>query len=172
MSVYDALVRMAQRWVMRYPLIDPQGNFGSIDNDPPAAYRYTECRLSSLAEELLRDIDKNTVDFVPNYKESTTEPSVLPAGLPNLLMNGSTGIAVGMTTNIPPHNLSELIDAIFLIIDTPTCTVDEIMQILPGPDFPTGGTIAGTKGIEQYMRTGRGIVRVRGTAHVEELKGG
>lgn len=171
-SVYDALVRMAQKWVMRYPLIDPQGNFGSVDGDPPAAYRYTEARLHAMAEELMRDIDLDTVDFVPNYKESTTEPSVVPAGLPNLLMNGSTGIAVGMTTNIPPHNLSELINAINLIIDKPNCTIDELMLLIPGPDFPTGGSIFGTTGIEQYMRTGRGIVRVRGSAHTEELKNG
>ncbi|MEO0794758.1 MAG: DNA gyrase subunit A [Verrucomicrobiota bacterium] len=172
MSVYDALVRMGQRWVMRYPLIDPQGNFGSVDGDPPAAYRYTECRLTAIAEELMRDIDKDTVDFVPNYKESTTEPSVVPSGLPNLLMNGSTGIAVGMTTNIPPHNLTELTAAINMIINQPNCTVDDLMQVLPGPDFPTGGTIAGRKGIDQYMRTGRGIVRIKGTAHTEELKNG
>ncbi|WOO43050.1 DNA gyrase subunit A [Rubellicoccus peritrichatus] len=171
-SVYDALVRMAQKWVMRYPLIDPQGNFGSVDGDPPAAYRYTEARLHAMAEELMRDIDMDTVDFVPNYKESTTEPSVVPAGLPNLLMNGSTGIAVGMTTNIPPHNLTELINGINLIIDKPNCTIDELMLLIPGPDFPTGGTISGTTGIEQYMRTGRGIVRVRGSAHTEELKNG
>jgi len=171
-SVYDALVRMGQRWVMRYLLVDPQGNFGSIDGDPPAAYRYTECRLTAIAEELMRDIDKETVDFVPNYKESTTEPSVVPSGLPNLLMNGSTGIAVGMTTNIPPHNLTELTAAINMIIDNPNCTIDDIMTVLPGPDFPTGGTISGRKGIEQYMRTGRGIVRIKGTAHTEELKNG
>jgi len=172
MSVYDALVRMGQRWVMRYPLIDPQGNFGSVDGDPPAAYRYTECRLTAIAEELLRDIDKETVDFVPNYKESTTEPSVVPSGLPNLLMNGSTGIAVGMTTNIPPHNLNELVAAINLIIDNPNADIDDIMKVLPGPDFPSGGTISGVKGIEQYMRTGRGIVRIKGSAHTEELKNG
>lgn len=171
-SVYDALVRMGQGWVMRNQLVDPQGNFGSIDGDPPAAYRYTECRLTAIGEELMRDIDQNTVDFVPNYKESTTEPAVVPSALPNLLMNGSTGIAVGMTTNIPPHNLGELINAINLMIDSPNCTVDDIMRVLPGPDFPTGGTIAGHAGIEQYMKTGRGIVRIRGTAHVEELKNG
>lgn len=171
-SVYDALVRMGQHWVMRYPLIDPQGNFGSIDGDPPAAYRYTESRLAAIAEELMRDIDKETVDFVPNYNEETTEPSVVPCGLPNLLMNGSTGIAVGMTTNIPPHNLSELTAAINMLIDTPNCSIDDIMKVLPGPDFPTGGAISGRKGIDQYMRTGRGIVRVKGTAHTEELKNG
>ncbi|MGF1451729.1 MAG: DNA gyrase subunit A, partial [Opitutales bacterium] len=171
-SVYDTLVRMAQPWVMRYPLIDPQGNFGSVDGDPPAAYRYTESRLTALAEELLRDLDCDTVDFTPNFDETVVEPSVLPAGLPHLLMNGSTGIAVGMTTNIPPHNLGELIDATCAIIDNPNLTLDELIKIVPGPDFPTGGTIAGRKGIEEYMRTGRGIVRIKGTAHVEEIKGG
>ena len=171
-SVYDTLVRMAQRWVMRYPAVDPQGNFGSIDGDAAAAYRYTECRLTAIAEELLKDLDSDTVDFVPNYKESTTEPSVLPSALPNLLMNGSTGIAVGMTTNIPPHNLGELINAICLMIDTPNCEVEDIMKLVPGPDFPTGGSIVGTKGIDSYMKTGRGIVRIKGTAHTEELKGG
>jgi len=168
-SVYDTLVRMAQNWVMRYPLIDPQGNFGSIDGDPPAAYRYTECRLTNLAEDLLRDIDEDTVDFVANYKESTTEPTVLPAGLPHLLMNGSTGIAVGMTTNIPPHNLGELIDAAIAIIENPNIEIDEILKMMPGPDFPTGGVISGRDGIEKYMRTGRGIVRIRGVALVEEM---
>ena len=171
-SVYDTLVRLAQPWVMRYPLIDPQGNFGSVDGDAPAAYRYTECRLTSLAEEMLKDIDAETVDFVPNYKESTTEPSVLPAAFPELLVNGSTGIAVGMTTNIPPHNLRETIDAVCLVIDNPQSTIDDIMQVLPGPDFPTGGTINGYSGIESYMRTGRGIVRMKGTIEVEENSAG
>lgn len=171
-SVYDTLVRMAQHWVMRYPLIEPQGNFGSVDGDPPAAYRYTECRLQSIAEDLLRNIDEDTVDFVANYKESTTEPSVLPAALPHLLMNGSTGIAVGMTTNIPPHNLGELVDAVCAVIDEPNLSIDEVMKILPGPDFPTGGTINGRAGIESYMRTGRGIVRMRGKMLVEEVDGG
>jgi DNA gyrase subunit A len=171
-SVYDTLVRMAQNWVMRYPLIQPQGNFGSVDGDPPAAYRYTEARMTAIAEEMLRSIDEDTVDFVPNYKESTTEPSVLPAALPQLLMNGSTGIAVGMTTNIPPHNLGELVDGINAYIDNPSISIDEVMQLIPGPDFPTGGSIAGRKGIESYMRTGKGIVRTKGTAHLEQLKGG
>ena len=171
-SVYDALVRLGQSWIMRYSLIDPQGNFGSIDGDPPAAYRYTECRLNEAAEDLLRDIDEDTVDFVPNYKESTTEPTVLPAALPNLLMNGSTGIAVGMATNIPPHNLNELIDATCAIIDKPAITIDELCHIITGPDFPTGGTISGRQGIISYLKTGRGIVRVRGKAHTEETKGG
>lgn len=171
-SVYDTLVRMAQPWVMRYPLIDPQGNFGSVDGDPPAAYRYTECRLTQVAEEMLANIDEDTVDFVPNYKESTTEPSVLPASLPNLLMNGSTGIAVGMTTNIPPHNLNELINATCAVIEDPNISIDELLKLMPGPDFPTGGTIAGLSGIHSYMRTGRGIVRIKGTVHVEQLKNG
>jgi DNA gyrase subunit A len=171
-SVYDTLVRLAQPWVMRYQLIDPQGNFGSVDGDPPAAYRYTECRLRDISEELLKDIDEETVDFAPNYKESTTEPTVLPAALPNLLINGSTGIAVGMTTNIPPHNLGEIIDATCAIIDRPHITVEELATLIPGPDFPTGGYINGRAGIKSYLTTGKGIVRMRGKAHTEELKGG
>lgn len=171
-SVYDTLVRLAQPWVMRYPLIDPQGNFGSVDGDPPAAYRYTEARLRDIAEDLLKDIEEDTVDFVPNYKESTTEPTVLPSALPNLLMNGSTGIAVGMTTNIPPHNLDEIIDATCAIIENPRISVDDICGIIQGPDFPTGGTITGREGILSYLKTGKGIVRTRGKAHTEELKGG
>ena len=171
-SVYDTLVRMAQPWVMRYPLIDGQGNFGSVDGDSAAAYRYTECRLTKLSEEVLKDIDEDTVDFIPNYKESTTEPSVLPSSLPGLLMNGSTGIAVGMATNIPPHNLRELIDAICTLIDDPTISIDELITILPGPDFPTGGSIAGRTGIKSYMNTGRGIVRMRGSMHIEDLPSG
>jgi DNA gyrase subunit A len=171
-SVYDTLVRMAQTWVMRYPLIDPQGNFGSVDGDPPAAYRYTESRLNAIAEELLQDIEEDTVDFVPNYKESTTEPTVLPAGLPNLLMNGSTGIAVGMATNIPPHNLDEIIDAACAMIDRPGISVLDLCNIIKGPDFPTGGTISGREGILSYLQTGKGIVRIRGKAHTEEMKSG
>jgi DNA gyrase subunit A len=171
-SVYDTLVRLAQGWVMRYPLIDPQGNFGSVDGDPPAAYRYTEARLTEIAEELLRDIDEDTVEFVANYKESTTEPFVLPSALPNLLMNGSTGIAVGMATNIPPHNLDEVIDATIAVLDNPGVSLDELVRIVRGPDFPTGGQIIGTAGIDSYLRTGRGIVRMRGKASIEEMKGG
>lgn len=171
-SVYDTLVRMAQTWVMRYPLIEPQGNFGSVDGDPAAAYRYTECRLNAIAEDLLADIEEDTVDFVPNYKESTTEPTVLPAALPNLLMNGSTGIAVGMATNIPPHNLDEIIDAACVVIDNPRVSIDELCSIIKGPDFPTGGIIAGREGILSYLKTGKGIVRTRGRAHTEETKGG
>jgi DNA gyrase subunit A len=171
-SVYDTLVRLAQSWVMRYPLIDPQGNFGSVDGDPPAAYRYTEARLRDVAEELLKDIEEDTVDFAPNYKESTTEPTVLPSALPNLLMNGSTGIAVGMTTNIPPHNLGEIIAATCAIIDRPSIPVEELATYIPGPDFPTGGYINGRAGIKSYLTTGKGIVKMRGKAHTEELKGG
>ena len=171
-SVYDTLTRLAQDWVMRYPLVIPQGNFGSIEGDSAAAYRYTECKLAELAEDMMADIDSDTVDFVPNYKETTTEPSVLPAAVPMLLMNGSTGIAVGMTTNIPPHNLGELIDASCMIIDNPSVAISELMNIIKGPDFPTGGVIVGKTGIENYMKTGRGIVKVRGVASVEELKNG
>ena len=170
-SVYDTLVRLAQNWVMRYPLIIPQGNFGSIDGDSAAAYRYTECKLENIAEDLLKDIDEDTVNFVPNYKESITEPSVLPAALPNLLMNGSTGIAVGMTTNIPPHNLNELIDASCAIIDNPHIDLDSLIELIPGPDFPGGGFIHGKSGIESYLKTGRGIVRTRGIADVLETNG-
>jgi len=171
-SVYDTLVRLAQRWVLRVPLIDPQGNFGSVDGDPAAAYRYTECRLTATAEELLKNLDEDTVDFQPNYNEESTEPTVLPAGLPNLLMNGSTGIAVGMTTNIPPHNLGELIDGTIALINDPNITIDDLMEIIKGPDFPTGGAILGSEGTDKYMRTGRGIVRMRGIMHTEELKNG
>ena len=171
-SVYDTLVRLAQNWVMRYTLIDPQGNFGSVDGDPAAAYRYTEARLKNIAEDLLADIEEDTVDFAPNYKESTTEPTVLPSALPNLLMNGSTGIAVGMATNIPPHNLHEIIAATCAIIDNPRVSVDELCTLIQGPDFPTGGIIAGREGILSYLKTGKGIVRIRGKAHTEETKTG
>lgn len=171
-SVYDTLTRLAQDWVMRYPLVMPQGNFGSIEGDSPAAYRYTECKLAEIAEDLLSDIDCDTVDFMPNYKETTTEPVVLPSALPTLLMNGSTGIAVGMTTNIPPHNLGELIDGICMLIDNPSLPMADLMQVIKGPDFPTGGMIVGRGGIDSYMKTGRGIVRIRGVANVEELKNG
>ncbi|MDR0755316.1 MAG: DNA gyrase subunit A [Puniceicoccales bacterium] len=171
-SVYDALVRMAQGWVMRYPLVDPQGNFGSIDGDSAAAYRYTECRLKDIAEELLKDIDEDTVDFTANYKESTVEPVVLPSALPSLLMNGSTGIAVGMTTNIPPHNLKELLDALFILIDRPEASIEDILKVIQGPDFPTGGTVVGLEGVSNYLKTGRGIIHVRGEAHCEDLGNG
>ena len=168
MAVYDALVRMAQNFSLRYPLIDGQGNFGSIDGDPPAAYRYTEARLSKIAMEMLRDIDKNTVDFIPNFDGRLKEPTVLPALLPNLLVNGSTGIAVGMSTNIPPHNLNEIIDALLHLIDNPECKDEEIFEIIQGPDFPTGGIIFGKKGIYDYFRTGRGSVTVRAKYYIEE----
>ncbi|MDR1437870.1 MAG: DNA gyrase subunit A [Puniceicoccales bacterium] len=169
-SVYDALVRLAQYWVMRYPLILSQGNFGSIDGDSAAAYRYTECKLSRMAEDLLRDLDEDTVDYMANYKESTLEPVVLPSALPNLLLNGSTGIAVGMTTNIPPHNLHEILSALISIIDNPELSFSELASIIRGPDFPTGGEIVGMEGINSYFRTGRGIVRVRGKIRREETR--
>ncbi|MDR2981677.1 MAG: DNA gyrase subunit A, partial [Puniceicoccales bacterium] len=171
-SVYDTLVRMAQDWVMRYPLIIPQGNFGSIEGDGAAAYRYTEAKLAEISGDLIAELDEDTVDFAPNYKESTTEPTVLPCRLPHLLMNGSTGIAVGMTTNIPPHNLAELTEVTCRLIDNPNLSFEEIESIIQGPDFPTGGIINGREAISQYIRTGRGVVRTRGVAHVEELKGG
>ena len=166
-AIYDALVRLGQDFAMRYPLVHPQGNFGSIDNDSPAAMRYTEARLSRLATEMLRDIDADTVDFVPNYDESRQEPLVLPARFPNLLVNGATGIAVGMATNIPPHNLRESIDAVVAYIDDPAIDVKGLMRHLKGPDFPTGGMIVGHAGIRDAYETGRGRVIVRGRAHVE-----
>jgi DNA gyrase subunit A len=171
-AVYDTLVRMAQPFAMRYPLVDGQGNFGSIDGDNAAAYRYTEARLTSMAEELLADIEKNTVDMVKNYNGELDEPSVLPARMPNLLMNGSTGIAVGMATNIPPHNLNELVDAIVHLIDHPDATVDDLTKFVKGPDFPTGGILCGMKPIAEMYRTGRGQLRVRGRAGIEESKQG
>jgi DNA gyrase subunit A len=166
-AIYDTLVRMAQDFNMRYPLIDGQGNFGSIDGDPPAAMRYTESRLTRLAEEMLADIDKDTVDFVPNYDESRTEPTVLPSRIPNLLINGSSGIAVGMATNIPTHNLTEVIDALMLLIDNPEVGLDKVMRVIKGPDFPTGGFICGTQGIKDAYKTGRGILTLRGKATIE-----
>jgi DNA gyrase subunit A len=170
--IYDTLVRMAQPFSLRYPLVDGQGNFGSIDDDPPAAQRYTECRLARLATELLRDIDMDTVDFVPNYDESQREPVVLPSRFPNLLVNGSSGIAVGMATNMPPHNLSETIDAIVSLIDKPNANADDLMKHVKGPDFPTGAIIVGRSGIRDAYRTGRGRIVMRARAHVEELRGG
>ena len=167
-AVYDTLVRMAQDFNLRYPLVDGQGNFGSVDGDNPAAMRYTEARLTAIADELLVDIDKNTVDYQPNYDASMQEPKVLPARLPNLLLNGSAGIAVGMATNIPPHNLHELCDAIVHLIDNPEATVEELMAFVQGPDFPTGGTILGTEGIRAAYATGRGRVVIRAKAFVEE----
>jgi DNA gyrase subunit A len=171
-AVYDALARLAQPWNMRYPLIDGQGNFGSVDGDPPAAMRYTEARLSAIAEELLFDIDKDTVDFRDNFDGSYREPTVLPARLPNLLLNGSAGIAVGMATNIPPHNLGELCDAITLLIDNPDVTIDELIKVMPGPDFPTAGLILGTEGIMNAYTTGRGHITLRAKAHIEEAARG
>jgi DNA gyrase subunit A len=166
-AVYDALVRMAQDFNLRYPLIDGQGNFGSIDGDPAAAYRYTECRLKALAEELLADIAKDTVDFIPNFDESTEEPLVLPTRVPNLLINGSDGIAVGMATKIPPHNLTEVINATILMIEKPTATLDEVLKLVPGPDFPTGAYIYGRSGIKSAYETGRGQFTMRAKAAIE-----
>ncbi len=166
-AVYDTIVRMAQGFSMRYPLVDGQGNFGSIDGDPPAAMRYTEIRMQRLAHEMLEDLDKETVDFVPNYDGSLTEPAVLPAKIPNLLINGSAGIAVGMATNIPPHNLTEAVDALCALIENPSLDVAALMRHLPGPDFPTGGIIHGREGIREAYTTGRGIIRVRARVTVE-----
>jgi DNA gyrase subunit A len=171
-AIYDALVRMGQSFSLRYPLVDGQGYFGSIDGDPPAAMRYSEARLSRIATELLRDIDADTVDFIPNYDESRREPSVLPARFPNLLVNGSTGIAVGMATNIPPHNLSEVVDGIVAMIEDPDIDVERLSRHVKGPDFPTGGTIVGRGGIKDAYRSGRGRITVRGRAHIEQLRGG
>ena len=170
--IYPTLVRMAQDWVMRYTLINGQGNFGSIDGDPPAAMRYTEARLTSAAMALMEDLDKDTVDHVPNYDETKTEPTVFPARFPNLLCNGSSGIAVGMATNIPPHNLGELIQATLLLLDDRNTTVDDIMKVMPGPDFPTGGIICGYRGIKEAFHTGRGKVILRALMRVEDMPTG
>jgi len=169
-AVYDTIVRMAQDFSLRYPLVDGQGNFGSVDGDSPAAMRYTEIRMAKMAHEMLEDLDKETVDWLPNYDESLTEPSVLPAKIPCLLINGSSGIAVGMTTNIPPHNLSEIIVAATAAIDNPDIPLEELMAIVPGPDFPTGGIIHGTKGIYDAYKTGKGVIRIRAKAIVEKDK--
>src|SRR3712207_4898137 len=171
-AVYDALARLAQEWNMRYPLVDGQGNFGSVDGDAPAAMRYTEARLARIAEELLFDIEKNTIDFKPNFDGSYQEPTILPAKLPNLLLNGAAGIAVGMATNVPPHNLGELCDAITHLVDNPEATVEDLMQYLPGPDFPTGGVILGTDGIVNAYSTGKGLIVLRAKAHIEEAARG
>ena len=171
-SVYGALVRLAQTFSMRYPLVEGQGNFGSVDGDPPAAYRYTEARMARMANLMLEDIDKDTVDFVPNFDDTTKEPEVLPARIPNLLINGSQGIAVGMATNIPPHNLSEVINAAEYLIDHPDCNVLELMNFIQGPDFPTGGIIMGRSGIRAAYATGRGKITLRGRAEIEEMHGG
>jgi DNA gyrase subunit A len=169
-SVYDTLVRMAQPWAMRYPLIDGQGNFGSVDGDPPAAMRYTEARLQPIANMLLDDLEKDTVDFIDNFDGEKKEPTVLPALLPNLLLNGSSGIAVGMATNIPPHNLNEVVDAIMFLIDNPGAEQDKLFEFIKGPDFPTGGTIVGMEGVRMGYATGRGRVIIRAKAFIEEMK--
>ena len=165
--IYDALVRMAQDFSYRYPLVDGQGNFGSVDGDPPAAMRYTEARMAPFAEALLEDIDKETVDFVPNYDEEREEPSYLPSKVPNLLVNGSNGIAVGMATNMPPHNLTEVCEAVIHLINNPQAKLSEIMSYIPGPDFPTAGIIHGRSGIGQAYRTGRGTITMRARATIE-----
>ncbi|OGP23422.1 MAG: DNA gyrase subunit A [Deltaproteobacteria bacterium GWB2_55_19] len=168
MAVYDAITRMVQPFSLRYPLIDGQGNFGSIDGDPPAAMRYTEVRMARLASELLKDLEKETVDFTPNYDESLKEPTVMPAAIPNLLVNGSSGIAVGMATNMPPHNLTEVIDALILIIKNPEAGLKDIMKLIPGPDFPTRGFINGRQGIKDAYTTGRGVIQIRAKASIEK----
>jgi DNA gyrase subunit A len=166
-AVYDALVRMAQDFSMRMPLIDGQGNFGSVDGDPPAAMRYTEVRMARLCSELMADIEKQTVDFLPNYDGNEEEPVVLPARIPNLLINGSEGIAVGMATRVPPHNLGEVVRAVIHLIDHPDATLDDLARIIPGPDFPTAGLIYGIDGIREAYETGRGVIRIRARANVE-----
>jgi DNA gyrase subunit A len=171
-AIYDTLVRMAQPFSLRYPLVDGKGNFGSVDDDPPAAMRYTEARLEKLAEEMLRELESDTVDFGPNYDERKREPLVLPARFPNLLVNGSAGIAVGMATNMPPHHLGETIDAIVALIDKPGANVDDLMKLVKGPDFPTGAIVVGRSGIRDAYRTGRGRIVMRARAHIEELRGG
>src|SRR3954468_20738435 len=167
--IYDALVRMAQPFNLRYPLVDGQGNFGSIDGDPPAAMRYTEARLSRVATALLEDIDKETVDFKPNFDDSEQEPEVLPTRVPNLLVNGSSGIAVGMGTNIPPHNLTEIVNATIALVNNPTLTLIDILPMVPGPDFPTGGFILGHNGIHDYFTRGRGSLKLRAKAATEPI---
>ncbi len=169
-AVYDALVRMAQDFSMRLELVDGQGNFGSIDGDSAAAMRYTEARMTAASEEMLRDIDKDTVEFVPNYDNTLNEPDVLPTRFPNLLVNGSSGIAVGMATSIPPHRIDEIIDALIFVIDNNTQDVEDVLDIVQGPDFPTGGIIYGKSGILEAYRTGRGRIRVRAKVHIEKTK--
>src|SRR5512142_1005932 len=168
-ALYDALVRMAQPFSLRYPLVDGQGNFGSVDGDPPAAYRYTECRMTAIAEDLVTDIDKDTVDFVPNYDESTVEPVVLPSRIPNLLVNGANGIAVGMATNIPPHNLTEIVDATITLVNNPATSLPEVLKFVKGPDFPTAGIIHGRSGIHEAYKTGRGRFMMRARAAIENI---
>ncbi|MFZ1280481.1 MAG: DNA gyrase subunit A, partial [Ignavibacteriaceae bacterium] len=169
-AVYDSMVRMAQEWSLRYPLVDGQGNFGSVDGDSPAAMRYTEARLARIADEMLRDLDKNTVDFANNFDESLQEPTVMPSYLPNLLINGASGIAVGMATNIPPHNISEVIDGCVAMIENPKVTAADLMKHVKAPDFPTGGIIYGYEGVKEALLTGRGRVVIRAKANVETLK--
>ena len=171
-SVYDAMVRMSQDWKVRNLLVEMHGNNGSIDGDPPAAMRYTEARLSPLSSELLRDIEKRTVEFIPNFDDTSSEPTVLPADYPNLLVNGSTGISAGYATDIPPHHLNEIIDGVILRMDKPDCSIDELMEHIKGPDFPTGGIIQGIDGIKKAYETGRGKIIVRGKAEFEDLRGG
>ena len=175
-SIYGALVNLAQEWSTRYPLVDGHGNFGSIDGDSAAAMRYTEARLSKISMQMLADINKNTVDFAPNFDETEKEPTVLPSRIPNLLVNGTSGIAVGMATNIPPHNLNEVINAVLHIIDNEKeqldTSIDEILDIIKGPDFPTGATILGARGIEESYRTGRGKIRVRAVTDIETMPNG
>jgi DNA gyrase subunit A len=168
-AVYDTIVRMAQPFSLRYLLVDGQGNFGSVDGDAPAAMRYTEVRMARITQELLADIDKETVDFVPNYDESEREPSVLPTRIPNLLVNGSSGIAVGMATNIPPHNLGEVVDACLALLANPELTIADLIKLVPGPDFPTAGLIHGIQGVVSAYTTGRGRIYVRGRTHIEPL---
>src|SRR3954453_23501869 len=168
-ATYEALVRMVQEFSLRYPLIDGQGNFGSVDGDAPAAYRYTECRLQKITAEMLADIDKETVDFVPNYDGKEMEPTVLPTRIPNLLINGSSGIAVGMATNIPPHNLGEVVSACLHVLAQPHCAMEEIIKLMPAPDFPTSGIIYGLAGVHEGYRTGRGRAVMRARTHFEEI---
>src|SRR5262245_39051776 len=171
-AIYPTLVHMAQPWAMREPLVEGQGNFGSVEGDPPASMRYTEARMTHLGAALMDDMDKDTVDFVPNYDGEHNEPVVLPSSFPNLLINGGTGIAVGMATNIPPHNLGEVIEGICAQIDNPNISIAELMKHIKGPDFPTGCMVCGLEGIQQYFNTGRGSLKVRGRVGVEGLKGG
>src|ERR1700687_1393163 len=166
--IYPAMVRLAQDFNMRYPLVDGQGNFGSVDGDPPAAMRYTEARLAKISEDILADLEKETVDFIPNFDQTREEPVVLPSRIPNLLVNGASGIAVGMATNIPPHNLREIVEAAILLIENPEVTLKQVMKLVPGPDFPTAGYIYGREGIEQAYKTGRGSFQVRAKAAIEQ----
>ncbi|MFM7730891.1 MAG: DNA gyrase subunit A, partial [Flavobacteriales bacterium] len=170
-AVYDTMVRMAQDWTLRYPLVDGQGNYGSMDGDPPAAMRYTEARLRKIAEEILEDLDKETVDFQPNFDDSLEEPKVMPGKVPNLLLNGVSGIAVGMATNMPPHNLTEVCTGIIAYIDNRDITIDELMEYIKAPDFPTGGTIYGVEGVKSAYHTGRGRVVIRANHQIEEIDG-